>query len=247
MSLIKCAHTLCNQCLTNLDIKKCPTCESKIEEATTNWSILNITPLSVHDKKKESFEKRMKIVELDCNQFETNVKSEKFKKLPEWVKTTKEQVENQTNKLIKILNENKKNIFKDIDEKAKTIRNKINQAKIESIITDSKKNLLNYNFELVQAQSKLNKLIFLEQLDETIQFDSNENTKIDKHFIGKLKIGKNVDSYKNLVENGQKAIKLLEQDKIVKQKYLKDSIAYFDKAIQLNSFLDIAYAEKGNT
>ncbi len=249
MSLLKCAHTLCNECLINLDIKKCPTCESKIEEATTNWSILNITPLSEYDKKKESFENRMKKIESDSIQFETNLKLEKIKKLPEWVKTTKEQVENQTNKLIKILNENKRKIFKDIDEKAKTIRNKISQAKIESIINDSRINLLNYNLGLVpivQAQSKLNKLNFLEQFNENIQFDSNDNTKIDKNLIGKVKTGKIVDSYKNLVEKGQKAINLLEQDKNVKQADIKDSIDYFDKAIQSNPSIDIAYGEKGN-
>ncbi len=106
--------------------------------------------------------------------------------------------------------------------------------------------MLNYNLGLVQAQSKLNKLNFLEQFNENIQFDSNDNTKIDKNLIGKVKTGKIVDSYKNLVEKGQKAINLLEQDKNVKQADIKDSIAYFDKAIQSNPSIDIAYGEKGN-
>ena len=42
LSLIRCAHSICNQCYIDLPLKsKCPSCNKLIEDAKTNWTLLN--------------------------------------------------------------------------------------------------------------------------------------------------------------------------------------------------------------
>ena len=55
--LLKCAHTMCLECVTSLVEKKCPSCSSVIEDTQTNWSILKLVIEAKFDGGKVLFPK----------------------------------------------------------------------------------------------------------------------------------------------------------------------------------------------
>jgi len=67
--LIRCAHTLCASCVTNLSatknkIKKCPSCNGVIEDTATNWSMLKyvadvkLEKIKAEEKKEDEGNKK---------------------------------------------------------------------------------------------------------------------------------------------------------------------------------------------
>ena len=109
--LIRCAHTLCAKCVDNLVKKKCPTCNGKIEETRTNWSILKTTIQSNYDNLKTELDRTFNEIELLEKKL-TEAKELKLEDNSNRVKIVKNLVEKQANDLIKLINENKKKLFK---------------------------------------------------------------------------------------------------------------------------------------
>ena len=111
MILIKCFHILCFQCFDNLNIKNCPTCSSEIFETNLHLEILKHAKESTYDKSKKKLEKTINEIDLIEQKFETETKQRKIQEITIRVKLIKQQIEEKTNELFKILNENKNKIL----------------------------------------------------------------------------------------------------------------------------------------
>ena len=109
--LIRCAHTICAKCVDNLVEKKCPTCNCDIEETRTNWSILKTAIESDYDKLKAELDKTFNEIE-SLEKKLNKAKEIKIEENYNRVKIVKNHVEKQANELIKLINENKKRMFR---------------------------------------------------------------------------------------------------------------------------------------
>ncbi len=204
MVLFKCAHTICHKCVDALEVKKCPSCNSLIEDSQTNWSLLKHVPESEYDKKRAElvttlakFEnKKMQLSE--SAQKKRDVDANLMKKL-------KNKVELQSNELIKQIYANKKQLFKEIESYCKNLNR--NESLTESIPVYEKdeerektiKDALNKNTlgkdwlditnaSLLEQIIELeNKLAIINGSTPSIEFCLNKNTKIEHNFIGEIK------------------------------------------------------------
>ena len=194
--IIKCGHTYCAECLGNIVEKKCPSCNAYIDSTITNFAVLKTTSESEYDKLKAELEKSLKELE----SFEKNLAEDRKNKIQqnsERVKLVKNKVENQTNVLIKLLNENKKRLFKEIEENAKLFNQSVNQKALlspnkrdniaEKLSSNkyNKKQLIEVRDDIVKQNIELNRKT--EEQTETFDFYVNNETKIDEKFIGEIK------------------------------------------------------------
>jgi hypothetical protein len=192
--IIKCGHTYCAECLGNLIEKKCPSCNVYIDSTITNFAVLKTTSESEYDKLKAELEKSLKELE----SFEKNLAEDRKNKIQqnsERVKLVKNKVENQTNVLIKLLNENKKRLFKEIEENSKLL----NQNQKTSVALNkrdeiaeklssnkyNKKQLIEVRDDIIKQNIELSQKT--EEQTESFDFFVNEEIKIDEKFIGEIK------------------------------------------------------------
>lgn len=197
--LIRCAHTLCSKCVKNLAENKCPSCNSVIEETKTNWSILKTASDSEYDKVKLELERTLNEIEsLEKKLFET--KEKRIDENTHKAKLVKTQVEKQANDLIKLINENKKRLFKEIETNTKNLNKKIadlalcSNEKREEIKESLNKNdfekeqMTCLKSELIKHKPEFNtKVDKINKFSESFEFCLNTKTTIGEDFIGEIK------------------------------------------------------------
>jgi exonuclease VII large subunit len=136
---------------------------------------------SEYDKLKAELEKSLKELE----SFEKNLaegEKNKIKQKSERVKLVKNKVENQTNVLIKLLNENKKRLFKEIEANSKESSRSLNEKLNELVVPDPKRSEIKeklssnkYNVDqLIEVRDdivKQNIQLYRKALKETESFE----------------------------------------------------------------------------
>jgi hypothetical protein len=153
--LIHCFHILCFQCFDNLNVKNCPTCSSEIIETKLHLEILKHVKESNYDKSKKKLEKTINEIDLIEQKFETETKQRKIQEITIKVKLIKQQIEEKTNELSKILNDNKNKILNFFFTK----------RRIKSRIVITKKQVEEHENELNKQLDK-NKFSLLNNIDK---------------------------------------------------------------------------------
>jgi hypothetical protein len=138
LTLIKCGHTICSECVANPKLKKCPNCKETIDEAKPNYTILKHTNESEYDKKKKKLKKSINELEMMKIKFETETKPKRVQQIEELVKLTKIKVEKQSNELIKQIYRGKKRLLHKIEKKAAHLNKLINDLELEDLGFDLK-------------------------------------------------------------------------------------------------------------
>ena len=269
LTLVTCSHSLCSLCVENLEEKKCPTCKETIEETRTNWSVLKQTPPSQYDQLKESIQMSIKDLDELEKKLEIDLKQAGINKLNETVKEVKKRVEDKTNEMIKILNENKTKTFKHIDSLAIDMKKELNGVKVVNFSSNLQDDLnenkmtleelvkKNVNISNIKAEFSNAITLLFTQLNDSIEFYPNEATPIND-LIGRVKRFNLYDYYQNKAKNAksdEEAIKFHNQcielaPKFYLAHYEKAKIYYFNKRnfkLALASYLKVAEIDPFNS
>jgi hypothetical protein len=197
-SLSSCPHTYCLKCLEQFN--KCPQCNELIKGKNVNIALLKFIPESNYDQLKT---KSLKAC-IEINEIEKNLKKNIEEKLSMHeikLKSIKQAISDETNKIINILKQNEKMLTNECDLMLNNIKANLNPNKFEENcflfqIDDSKlkieKDELN-EFELANLNIKIDEI--KEHLnnysDQAKNFEINfkyiENISIYDLLIGQLK------------------------------------------------------------
>jgi hypothetical protein len=195
-SLSPCPHTFCLKCRDQLNKNKCPHCNEPIKGKHINIGLLKLIPESSYDKLKTTTLKSC----IEINEIMNNLKKsneEKFKIYETKIKSIKQTISDETNKIINILKQNEKFLKDECD----------------IIFNDIKANLNSNTFEFDNSKVKIEK----DELNETELV--NLNRKIEEI---KQKINNNSKQIENKILNNDL---LIDQLKKVIKKY--DLLKYF--------------------
>ena len=186
-SLSPCPHTFCLKCRDQLNKNKCPHCNEPIKGKHINIGLLKLIPESSYDKLKTTTLKSC----IEINEIMNNLKKsneEKFKIYETKIKSIKQTISDETNKIINIFKQNEKflsdecdiifndikdnlnlNKFEIVESKARIEKNELNEAELtnlNNLIYEIKKNLTNH---LNQMENKIsNNDLLIDQLQKVI-------------------------------------------------------------------------------
>jgi len=194
--LFRCGHTLCSKCVDNLHEKKCHNCSDPIEDIRPNWAVLKTTPESEYDKMKADLLKSLTEIEL----LEKNIQNTEQKNSSNLIKQLKKQVEHRSIELIKQINLNKRQLFKEIEtkfrpqnqildssllqtkEKKEELKQKLNENKYD------KQQLIDLRPELTSHLSKLSlKEKRIAECEDSFELIANEKMRFEENLIGEIK------------------------------------------------------------
>ena len=186
-SLSSCQHTYCLKCLDQLNNNKCPNCNEPIKGKNINIALLKLIPESSYDKLKATTLKYC----IEINEIKNNLKKSNEERLNIYetkIKSIKQTINDETNKIINILKQNEKSLNDECD----------------IILNDIKANLNLNKFEIDHSKLKIEK----DELNETAL--TNLNTKIDE-------IKKNINSQQIENNSKQIENKILNNDLLIDQ------------------------------
>jgi len=184
-SLSPCPHTFCLKCRDQLNKNKCPHCNEPIKGKHINIGLLKLIPESSYDKLKTTTLKSC----IEINEIMNNLKKsneEKFKIYETKIKSIKQTISDETNKIINILKQNEKFLKDECD----------------IIFNDIKANLNSNTFEFDNSKVKIEK----DELNETELV--NLNRKIEEI---KQKINNNSKQIENKILNNDLLIDQLKK------------------------------------
>jgi len=188
-SLSSCPHTYCLECIDKFQLNdnKCPHCREPIKGKFINIALLEVVPESNYDKLKAITLKAF----IEINEIKNNLKKSNEEKLSMHeikLKSIKQTISDETNKIINIFKQNEKflsdecdiifndikdnlnlNKFEIVESKARIEKNELNEAELtnlNNLIYEIKKNLTNH---LNQMENKIsNNDLLIDQLKKVI-------------------------------------------------------------------------------
>jgi len=186
-SLSPCPHTFCLKCRDQLNKNKCPHCNEPIKGKHINIGLLKLIPESSYDKLKTTTLKSC----IEINEIMNNLKKsneEKFKIYETKIKSIKQTISDETNKIINILKQNEKFlkdecdiIFNDIkanlnsntfefdNSKVKIEKNELNETEFVNLNRKIEEIKQNINNDSKQIENKiLNNDLLIDQLKKVI-------------------------------------------------------------------------------
>jgi len=170
-SLSSCPHTFCLKCVDKLNNNNCPHCNEPIKGNHINIGLLKLIPESSYDKLKTTTLKSC----IEINEIKNKLKKSNEEKLNIYetkIKSIKQTISNETNKIINILKQNEKFLSDECD----------------IIFNDIKADLNLNTFEFDNSKVKIEK----DELNETEL--ANFNRKIEE-------IKQNINNNSKQIEN----------------------------------------------
>jgi len=170
-SLSSCPHTFCLKCVDKLNNNNCPHCNEPIKGNHINIGLLKLIPESSYDKLKTTTLKSC----IEINEIKNKLKKsneEKFNIYETKIKSIKQTISDETNKIINILKQNEKFLSDECD----------------IIFNDIKADLNLNTFEFDNSKVKIEK----DELNETEL--ANFNRKIEE-------IKQNINNNSKQIEN----------------------------------------------
>jgi len=170
-SLSSCPHTFCLKCVDQLNNNKCPHCNEPIKGKHINIGLLKLIPESKSDQLKT---KSLKAC-IEINEIKNKLKKSNEEKLNIYetkIKSIKQTISDENNKIINILKQNEKFLSDECD----------------IIFNDIKANLNLNTFEVDHSKEKIEK----DELNETEL--AHLNRRIDK-------IKQNINNNSKQIEN----------------------------------------------
>jgi len=184
-SLSSCPHTYCLKCLEQLNI--CPKCNEPIKGKNINIALLNFIPESSYDKLKTTTLKSSNEITEIKNKLK-KINEEKLSIYETRIKSIKQTISNETNKIINILKQNEKFlsdecdiIFNDIKanlnlntseidhSKVKIEKNELNETELVNLNRRIEEIKQNINNNSKQIENKiLNNDLLIDQLKKVI-------------------------------------------------------------------------------
>jgi len=184
-SLSSCPHTYCLKCLEQLNI--CPKCNEPIKGKNINIALLNFIPESSYDKLKTTTLKSSNEITEIKNKLK-KINEEKLSIYETRIKSIKQTISNETNKIINILKQNEKFlsdecdiIFNDIkanlnsntfefdNSKVKIEKNELNETEFVNLNRKIEEIKQNINNDSKQIENKiLNNDLLIDQLKKVI-------------------------------------------------------------------------------
>ncbi len=185
-SLSSCQHTYCLECIDkfHLNDNKCPLCREQIKGKFINIALLEVVPESNYDKLKATTLKSC----IEINEIKNSlVNEEKLSMYEIKLKSIKETISDETNKIINILRKNE-NILND---------------ECDIIFNDIKANLNLNKFEIVESKVKIEndelsetELLNLNRRIEEIKQNVNNNSKIEIKILNNELL---IDQFKKVI------------------------------------------------
>jgi len=186
-SLSSCPHTFCLKCVDQLNNNKCPHCNEPIKGKHINIALLKLIPESSYDKLKTTTLKSC----IEINEIKNKLKKGNEEKLNIYetrIKSIKQTISNETNKIINILKQNEKFlsdecdiIFNDIkanlnsntfefdNSKVKIEKNELNETEFVNLNRKIEEIKQNINNDSKQIENKiLNNDLLIDQLKKVI-------------------------------------------------------------------------------
>jgi hypothetical protein len=171
-SLSSCPHTYCLKCLEQFH--KCPQCNEPIKGKNINIALLKFIPESNYDKLKAITLKSC----IEANDIKNKLKASNEEKLnihETKLKSIKQTIKDETNKIINILKQNEKFLSNECDTILSDLKANLNLNTFE--IDDSKVQIENNELNETEL-TNLNTII-----DEIKQNINNNSKQIDKQIL----------------------------------------------------------------
>ncbi len=186
-SLSSCPHTFCLKCVDQLNNNKCPHCNELIKGKHINIGLLKLIPESSYDKLKTTTLKSSNEITEIKNKLK-KINEEKLSIYETRIKSIKQTISNETNKIINILKQNEKFlsdecdiIFNDIkanlnsntsefdNSKVKIEKNELNETEFVNLNRKIEEIKQNINNDSKQIENKiLNNDLLIDQLKKVI-------------------------------------------------------------------------------
>ncbi len=211
-SMSSCPHTYCLKCLEQMKNKKCPKCGKLSLSTHFNMALLEFIPESEYDKLKSVLLKEF----IHLNESQQDLKQNRLEKLnfhETKLKSIKQVISNETDKLINILKEKKNNLINECDLMLNDIKDYLksnfeDNVSLQIDLTKQKieKNVLNENklndlsILIDQLKQDLNKLSHsIKNYENKYEFVLNKISE-ESLLIGELNTVINIRIYYNLVK-----------------------------------------------
>ena len=155
-SLSLCPHTYCLKCLQSNECQVCPECREPIKGKNINIALLEVIPESSYDKLKAITIKHC----FEINEIRNNLKKSNEEKLSiheEKLKSIKQTINDETNKIINILKKNEIILCNECDIILNDVKSNLNEFEIDNSIEEIEKDELN-EIQLNSLKTKLDEI-----------------------------------------------------------------------------------------